>query len=102
MTLRVAPGVLVRACREEEVAGERARLRAVDLRLVVELEVIPARAAVHAEADVADRVALAIAERREVGAEEVRVEAVALDRDDVVVLDAQRHRLAHVRLEREV
>ena len=71
---REAARVLVGAGREEEVARERARLGAVDLRLVVELEVVPARFAVHAEADVADGVALTVAERREVGAEEIGVE----------------------------
>ena len=50
----------------------------------------------------ADGVALAVAEGGEVRAEQVGVEAVALDRDDVVVLDAQAHRLADVGLEREV
>ena len=96
---REAARVLVRPRREEEVAREHARLEAVRLVLVDHRQRVPARALVHAPADVADGVRLLLAEGGEVRAHQV---GVALDRGDAVAGDLERDRALHVRLEGEV
>ena len=85
-------GVLVRPGRVQHVAGERPRLGPPDVALVVQLEVVPPCRGVHPPADVAGGVALAVAERGEVRAEQCGIDALAGNLDDVVVLDRQPHR----------
>ena len=96
------PGDLVGTGRIEEVAGEGAQFRAVEIRLVVERHRFPACRRVHAPADMADGIGLAVAPGGDVGAEQVGIEIVAGDLGDIVVRDRQRHRRFHIAFEGQV
>src|SRR5579862_9923054 len=66
MSQRMAAGDFVGAGGVEEIAGEGALLGAVDVALVIQGQRIPARAGVHAPADVRYRVGLAVSPGGEV------------------------------------
>src|SRR5947207_6527539 len=98
----MAAGELVGAGGVEEIPGERALLRSVDVAAIVQGERFPARARIRAPADVRHGVGLAVVPGGEILSHQLGVEPRAFDGGDVIALDPQPDGGFYVALEREV
>src|SRR5262249_36251014 len=102
VTERVPARNLVGAGGVKEVPGEGTQLRSVEIALVVHRHGVPARGGIHAPAEVAHRVGLAIAPSGEVAPHQLRIDAVPSHLCYVVSVDRQAYGGLEVSLERQV